>query len=145
MTRGIAEPSDRCRLGKAGTRPRRDRLLKKSALCHRSPAITVALDSHRVCCSVLLALVMTLTTGHHQLWTPDIRPPILSLLRVYSLVSVGSPAGVPSVMAITNNGFCRAFCLAGPSKSGCRIFWSKAVPSGVRPKDVLRIYKYGLR
>lgn len=73
-----------------------------------------------------------------------------------SLLSVGSPAGVPidqpqpllhlyrkqddlghtdspSVMAITSKGFWSCLCRAGPSNKGCSTFWSKAVPSGVRP------------
>jgi hypothetical protein len=52
------------------------------------------------------------------------------------LLSLGSPAGapvcqldpheeirsLPSVMAITSNGFCNCLCLAGPRSKGCKIF-----------------------
>jgi hypothetical protein len=39
------------------------------------------------------------------------------------------------VMAMTSKGFWSWFARAGPSRSGCRIFWSKDVPSGVRPNS----------
>jgi hypothetical protein len=41
------------------------------------------------------------------------------------------------VIAITSKGFCNCRCLAGPRRSGCKIFWSSAVPSGVKPDDQL--------
>jgi hypothetical protein len=55
------------------------------------------------------------------------------LRMTLKMVSLGSPAGVPSVMQITSRGFCRAFCLAGPMSIGPMIFWSREVPNGVRP------------
>lgn len=45
-------------------------------------------------------------------------------------------ARTPSVSAMTSTGFLNAPLLAGPSRAGCKTFWSKLVPSGVNPENL---------